>query len=215
MDLDQTLLCGVEIEILLKFKSDRLQLAKAHGYGEPESLFENNTNRKAVRHLLARVLSDNEVETTVEEHGKGQFSTWTVTDDPSIHMAFPHDGYYGVEIVSPTLKSNQNWQRDIEHVWEVLKEYFEVKCHTSCGTHVHVSPGGRFSLGGLKRAAKAAILYEPAVRSLVLERRRTSVDPSPASQTQAYTLTELNTRTTTTFSSGSTLTPTKRLYAAT
>ncbi|KAN0068323.1 hypothetical protein V8E54_013519 [Elaphomyces granulatus] len=149
-----TLIFGVEIEFL--------------------EYYQLRENRQAVYQALARALCRGGLEAETDEHD-GDLSTWTIAYDGPIRESSPHDGFFifvtfahialedGVEVISKILTSIEGWQSELDLAWDQLNESCYIRLHPSCGTHVHVSPGGRYTLDELKCIAKAVVYYEPVI----------------------------------------------------
>lgn len=71
-----------------------------------------------------------------------------------------------------------DWQKEINKLWEIILEDFEVTLDPSCGTHVHFkmnNPGERNDGYGLKDIqcfSKAIVYYEPCIKACVPKNRR-------------------------------------------
>ena len=194
-----TLLFGVEIELLIRPKPALYGLINQYGYQESQEYYQLRKNREAVYQALAQALSQGGLETEMDED-KSEFLTWMIAYDGSIRESSPHDGFCesiyflraegpinlfsrftnfahialldGVEIISKVLTSIEEWQSELDLAWDILNENCYIRADPSCGTHVHVSPGGRYTLDGLKCVAKAAVYYEPAITSIMPNDRK-------------------------------------------
>lgn len=77
---------------------------------------------------------------------------------------------------------NSDWASQVRRTWAFIKENYKVSKNGMCGTHVHISmqrgmqPGTTIGTGmglqNLKKIAKCAIHFEPALEALVPEIRR-------------------------------------------
>ena len=199
-----TLTFGVEIELLVKPKPALYEFITQYGYQESQEYYQLRKNRQAVFQAVARVLYQDGLETKTEtdEHN-GDFSTWTIAYDGSILESSPHDGFCksilfllvegsvvlcshfryfanialedGVEVISKILASNDNWQSELGLVWHILKKNCDIRVHPSCGTHIHVSPGGHYTLDELKRISKTVVYYEPVITLIMPNDRKDCV----------------------------------------
>jgi hypothetical protein len=121
------------------------------------------------------------------------------------------------------LQSNLNWQEEIDLTWFLLNQLCNIRVDRSCGTHVHVSPEGRFlweypyTLDELKRIAKAVIYYDSAV-TLILPGERKACSYSRSNVLENAQLKGVYDAVRTYgygyLLAGSTLFPTTRLYPA-
>lgn len=65
------------------------------------------------------------------------------------------------------------WRREVNHMFHVVNTLCKIGSNTSCGTHIHISPGlGDWSTGQLKSVCKAILYFESAFEVLVPESRR-------------------------------------------
>jgi Putative amidoligase enzyme len=64
------------------------------------------------------------------------------------------------------------WRSHVEATWSHLLQHYEVTSNDECGTHVHISLEGGYSLDELKLVAQAALHFEPSFEALVPEARR-------------------------------------------
>jgi hypothetical protein len=65
-----------------------------------------------------------------------------------------------------------HWRGHVEATWSYLQQYYEITGDKDCGTHVHVSLEGGYSLEELKLVAQAALHFEPSFEALIPESRR-------------------------------------------
>ena len=56
-------------------------------------------------------------------------------------------------------------------MWNYLNANYKITANASCGTHVHMSVAGGYSLEELKRLSHAIIHFEPALEALLPEDR--------------------------------------------
>jgi hypothetical protein len=80
-----------------------------------------------------------------------------------------------VEIISPILRDNHNppeerWEPEVDKIFRALNKRGRVSTNTSCGTHVHLSPGSeRWSLEDLKKLSCCILYFERAFEALYPE----------------------------------------------
>jgi hypothetical protein len=78
-----------------------------------------------------------------------------------------------MESVSRKLRSDEDWEKEIELFWKAMDRTFMVQKNTTCGSHIHVAPIGRpYTLREVKSIAFACCFYEPYVVSLLPTERR-------------------------------------------
>jgi len=59
---------------------------------------------------------------------------------------------------------SSRWRSHVEATWSYLQQHYEVTGNDDCGTHVHVSLEGGYSLDELKLVAQAALHLNPVSR---------------------------------------------------
>ncbi|KAH7308827.1 putative amidoligase enzyme-domain-containing protein [Rhexocercosporidium sp. MPI-PUGE-AT-0058] len=101
------------------------------------------------------------------------YDTWHVTYDNSLILR-PRSNDVSLEIVSPKLEVKNNWEAEIDKVWEAVNDLFRVAQNSiSCGSHIHVAPTARyFSLHELKQIAMATIIHEDCILKILHTTRR-------------------------------------------
>ena len=62
-------------------------------------------------------------------------SLWRLIQVPAVSL----------EAISPVLKSTDDWILKIERFWRAVDSFLNVEIDYRCGTHVHVSPSGRYT----------------------------------------------------------------------
>ncbi len=67
---------------------------------------------------------------------------------------------------------DSGWRGHVRATWNYLQQHYEITDNKDCGTHVHVSVEGGYTLEELKRIASAVLHFEPAFEALVPEHRR-------------------------------------------
>src|SRR5712664_4257090 len=75
-------------------------------------------------------------------------------------------------IIRQILTSIEGWQSELDLAWDLLNENCYIRVHPPCGTHIHVSPGGRYTLDEIKHIAKAVVYYEPAITLIMPNDRK-------------------------------------------
>ncbi|EAQ86558.1 predicted protein [Chaetomium globosum CBS 148.51] len=92
--------------------------------------------------------------------------------------------WWGIEIISPPMSSNKQWQTEIKTIFDVVGESFDFWTNENCACHVHVSPGptknSTYSLTDLNQMAKGAFFWEDALCDLLPPERRVNryADPN-------------------------------------
>lgn len=64
------------------------------------------------------------------------------------------------------------WRSHVQATWRYLQQHYEITENKKCGTHVHISVEGGYSLEDVKRVASASIHFDTAFEALVPETRR-------------------------------------------
>lgn len=64
------------------------------------------------------------------------------------------------------------WRSHVQATWKYLQQHYEITDNKNCGTHVHISVEGGYSLEDVKRVASASIHFDTAFEALVPETRR-------------------------------------------
>ncbi|KAI1130805.1 hypothetical protein F5Y10DRAFT_288553 [Nemania abortiva] len=162
---------GIEIELLVELKSP-LPGRDPRNRRPPDY----NDVFSALQKWLSR--SNIEAVVRTDENMLLDYTQWVIQGDYSL---YPKKNCYGIELASRVLFSDEEWQREVETVWSVLKRRFEIKSDESCGTHVHISikTGGdneckpaMYNLDQLRKVSKSVVIYEDAVTELVPESRK-------------------------------------------
>ncbi|EZF36597.1 hypothetical protein H112_08960 [Trichophyton rubrum D6] len=94
---------------------------------------------------------------------------WQVAADAST-MAI--NGFFGVEIITSILYTDRPWENQLNLFWYTLTDSFEVRGDPSCGTHIHFSPVGGFTLAQLKKLTAFVTIFQPAITALIPSGRR-------------------------------------------
>lgn len=71
---------------------------------------------------------------------------------------------------------NSQWRDHVKATWNYLQGRYEIIDTQDCGTHVHISVEGGYSLEELKRVAQAALYFETSFDALVPQHRRKQSD---------------------------------------
>ncbi|KAH8691937.1 putative amidoligase enzyme-domain-containing protein [Talaromyces proteolyticus] len=102
-----------------------------------------------------------------------QFAEWSLDSDSTIEM--PNKGHepWGLESISPIFRAHNGstWREHVEFMWRFLVTDFHISVNTSCGTHVHLSRVGGYSLADLKKICQSIIHFEPAFEAILPEER--------------------------------------------
>jgi hypothetical protein len=69
----------------------------------------------------------------------------------------------GIEITTRVYTVNENWKTEIEQFWFLLSYFFNIKHHKSCGTHIHVSHVGGYSLRHVQQLVKGMGYFNRAL----------------------------------------------------
>ncbi|EFR00444.1 hypothetical protein MGYG_03446 [Nannizzia gypsea CBS 118893] len=157
---------GIEMELLIKPLAETLPLVTKHGY-RPENI--PRLNMIAVHKALVEVLLERNFPAELYDEDSGYQSKWQVAADASIRS---NGDFVGVEIISKILYINSEWTTEVDRFWGILIDNFEVRGDSSCGTHIHFSPNGGFTLLQLKALAKFTTIFQPAVTALIPAARR-------------------------------------------
>ncbi|KAK2812537.1 hypothetical protein FQN50_001181 [Emmonsiellopsis sp. PD_5] len=111
------------------------------------------------------------------------YQVWTVADEPSLDE---RPGYYGqrrplidfpklgrCEIVSRVLTSSNQWQTEINDIFEILLDHCDILLTSGCSLHVHVSPsGGSYTIEHLRNIIKGVIYYDRALTAIMPAERK-------------------------------------------
>lgn len=84
-------------------------------------------------------------------------------------------GQGGIEFVSPTMRYElgSSWRRDLSAHFHIVESYAAIMTHFTCGTHVHVSPGGsKWTLNQVKNVSRSVLYFEEAFELLLPPNRR-------------------------------------------
>ncbi|KAM7200866.1 putative amidoligase enzyme, partial [Naviculisporaceae sp. PSN 640] len=177
---------GVEIEIFVKPRDNLEGTAfraclEDHGWedyvesnpdsqGFAESL-ETRSNRDAVRAAIAVALSEGGVDAWAPGFDDmPSYERWSVYNE---QLSEP-PAYWGIELVSRVLHSEDDWQAELDKIFDILETHCEVKTTHSCGTHVHVSPGQgqRFSDDQLRAVCKGLTYFEQPLLAILPGNRK-------------------------------------------
>ena len=81
----------------------------------------------------------------------------------------------GLEFASPILRYDITslWRPKLRWHFQTIQNYAEIMSDTSCGTHLHVSPGGsEWTLDQVRNVSRSILYFEEAFDALLpLERR--------------------------------------------
>ncbi|KAK4140738.1 uncharacterized protein C8A04DRAFT_39651 [Dichotomopilus funicola] len=83
--------------------------------------------------------------------------------------------WWGIELTTPLMSVLEQWQREINAVWDVLGKTFDFWTDNLCGFHVHIKPGptrqSRYTLDQIVKTAKGTYFWEHALSRLVPQSR--------------------------------------------
>ncbi|KAJ5708166.1 hypothetical protein N7488_007967 [Penicillium malachiteum] len=171
---------GIEVEFLLSSRSTN-SAKTIRKFSRMVATSYNN--------YLARVAPGHhpKMHNAIDEAYLGpQFAEWSFDCDSTIEMPnrgeAPFFGSFGqlttpllggLESISPIFRAHENstWRRHIEFLWNFLGTDFQVNANPSCGTHVHLSRAGGYSLADLKKICQSIMHFEPAFEALLPEDR--------------------------------------------
>jgi hypothetical protein len=79
----------------------------------------------------------------------------------------------GLESISPIFRAHKDssWREHINFLWDFLSANYRISANHSCGTHVHLSRSGGYTLSQLKKVCQSIIHFEPAFEALLPEER--------------------------------------------
>ncbi|GBF61303.1 hypothetical protein TMEN_3783 [Trichophyton mentagrophytes] len=158
---------GIEIELLIKPLAGVLPLLAKHGH-RPNNI--PRLNMIAVHKTLVEVLTERSFPAELYNEDSDYQEKWQVAGDASIRSN--DDGFVGVEIITCILYINSGWAVQLDRFWNILLANFEVRGDPSCGTHVHFSPAGGFTLAQLKKLTAFVTIFQPAITALIPPTRR-------------------------------------------
>ncbi|KAF7512351.1 hypothetical protein GJ744_001919 [Endocarpon pusillum] len=100
-----------------------------------------------------------------------RFDKWVLTTDASMST---HREPWGIEMLTPLFVAfpRSPWRSHVQATWKFLQQHYEITDNKNCGTHVHISVEGGYSLEDVKRVASASIHFDTAFEALVPETRR-------------------------------------------
>ncbi|EGE06932.1 hypothetical protein TEQG_05985 [Trichophyton equinum CBS 127.97] len=157
---------GIEIELLIKPKPHMLEVVAQHGYAVANI---PRINMIALHKTLVEQCWLWRLPIELYNEDSDYKEKWQVAADASI-MA--KDGFFGVEIITSILYTDKPWENQLELFWHALTDSFEVRGDPSCGTHVHFSPAGGFTLAQLKKLTAFVTIFQPAITALIPPTRR-------------------------------------------
>ncbi|TDZ54330.1 hypothetical protein CTRI78_v006382 [Colletotrichum trifolii] len=101
------------------------------------------------------------------------YDKWWITKDGSLGK--PEYPRIALEAVSPIMRSDYTWEREIDTFWGAWSDGFQKPDSSiKCGAHIHVSPypDKRFGLPQLQDIAYGVIYYEPLIGCILPYHRR-------------------------------------------
>ncbi|CAG1979937.1 unnamed protein product [Fusarium graminearum] len=98
-----------------------------------------------------------------------KFAEWSLDSDSTIEIPNKDKAPWGLENISPIFRSyeNSSWRQHIDTMWRFITTNYRVTANSSCGTHVHLSRAGGFTLDELKRVYQCIIHFEPAFEGIM------------------------------------------------
>ncbi|KAF5537693.1 hypothetical protein FPHYL_12694 [Fusarium phyllophilum] len=101
-------------------------------------------------------------------HGP-QFAEWSLDSDSTIETPNKNRAPWGLENISPIFRSYENstWRQHIDTMWRFITTNYRISANSSCGTHVHLSRAGGYTLAELKRVCQCIIHFEPAFECIL------------------------------------------------
>ncbi|KAL2826205.1 putative amidoligase enzyme-domain-containing protein [Aspergillus cavernicola] len=166
---------GVEIEAVV-------QPYKIRPNWSPYQYYERLAQALRNRHLSAVADTAGSQYRRHPEH----YNRWFITRDGSL-PASTTGGNLSLEAVSPKLRSDGDWIKEIDLFWEAMRKVFKVQADGHCGSHIHVAPiGARFKLEELKKVAFAVCYYEQCINGLLPTERRNNNYCKPNSQSVSH-----------------------------
>ncbi|PWY94336.1 hypothetical protein BO94DRAFT_563775 [Aspergillus sclerotioniger CBS 115572] len=102
-----------------------------------------------------------------------QFAEWSLDSDSTIETPNKGQAPWGLECISPIFRAHagSQWRQHIEFLWRFFSLHYDISSNDSCGTHVHISRVGGYSLTNLKKICQSIIHFEPAFEALLPESR--------------------------------------------
>ncbi|OBS22823.1 hypothetical protein FPOA_09148 [Fusarium poae] len=98
-----------------------------------------------------------------------KFAEWSLDSDSTIETPDKNKAPWGLENISPIFRSFENsaWREHIDTMWRFITTNYRVSANSSCGTHVHLSRAGGFTLDELKRVCQCIIHFELAFEGIL------------------------------------------------
>ncbi|KAL3428490.1 swim zinc finger domain protein [Phlyctema vagabunda] len=168
------LVFGIEMEFLIRPLQDTLPRMKKYGWNQAvtpanhESL--KTKNRDALRATIAQALTDQKIRAGLTP---GDYSTWTVADERSLDEYGP---FWRIELVSRTMTTAEDWQREVDRVFGFLLQNFEISLTKGCSMHIHVSPTltlqNRYTRDQLVRIIKAIAYFDDPITRVMPANRK-------------------------------------------
>ncbi|KAF7591582.1 hypothetical protein BBP40_001330 [Aspergillus hancockii] len=102
-----------------------------------------------------------------------RFAEWSLDSDSTIETPSKGHAPWGLESISPIFRAHRDstWRQHIEFMWRFLSANYSINVNSSCGTHVHLSRVGGYTLADLKKICQSIIHFEPAFEALLPEER--------------------------------------------
>ncbi|KAI0197542.1 hypothetical protein F4808DRAFT_473724 [Astrocystis sublimbata] len=183
------LVFGLEMESLIRPRSRNVFTNLAQRNWDDEMMPCSNStkdtrdhrrNRSIMREQIAYDLQRNNVRAISGEAALDteDFRQWTIADESSLNEV---GDFWRVEFVSRAFLTTENWQVEVDKVFEVLQEDWEIHLTHGCSMHVHVSPGimvdgfmkgQRYTIEHLRRLVKAIALFDDATTKIMPRERK-------------------------------------------
>ncbi|KAI0013059.1 hypothetical protein F4779DRAFT_613930 [Xylariaceae sp. FL0662B] len=154
---------GLEMEFLIRPKASKVYLLKERGWNpgvKPNVRDEGRKamNRTIMREKIAHDLRDNNVRAGLTTNN---YDEWTIVDERSL------------DEMGDFL---ENWQHEVDLVFDALNAEWEITLTTGCAMHVHVSTGtteqDRFTMDQVRRLLKAIAIFDDAITKIMPAHRK-------------------------------------------
>lgn len=175
-----TFAIGIETEVLISPRTIS-QARKSEDF-----------SREVVRGYLKQLQQTRDLHpgmhNAINESSRGaRFSEWSLDEDSTIELPARSSGVRckilvsicpreadfpaqeGLELISPILRvqAGSAWRSHVAFIWFYLEKAYDIAANNSCGTHIHVSVAGGYTLVDLQRIACSIIYFEPALEAVL------------------------------------------------
>ncbi|KAI1325960.1 putative amidoligase enzyme-domain-containing protein [Xylariaceae sp. FL0255] len=162
---------GVEIELYVKPTEKTLkELETKEGFtlylpedDNDRRWRQQDKNRLIVVELIAEQLRTwlPDARTTRDGIPIDNYAAWNVDEDQS--LVEEKKNIWGIELISRILSTGYDWESEVEHIFNSLKQHWTIQEPGSCATHIHVSPfESLYTLGQIKKIMKATWFFDEA-----------------------------------------------------